>query len=70
MEPFLPFSAARLWTMLNAPGALRDQRWYAIPHIRLQGNHSLGRREILFSKIEDELIEAQVAKLHSVAPKT
>ena len=64
MEPFLPFSAEKLWRMLNAPGSHREQRWHAVPDLRLAENHPLGKREILFSKIEDSVIEAQIAKLH------
>ena len=63
MEPFLPFSAEKLWLMLNGPGSHRDQRWSGLPHLRLADNHPLGKREILFSKIEDGIIEEQVAKL-------
>jgi methionyl-tRNA synthetase len=63
MEPFLPFSAEKLWRMLNAPGLHRNQRWSDIPDLRLSEGHPLGKREILFAKIEDEVIEAQIAKL-------
>jgi methionyl-tRNA synthetase len=63
MEPFLPFSAEKLWKMLNAPGAHRNQRWHEIPNLRLPDNHPLGKREILFGKIEDSVIEAQINKL-------
>ena len=70
MEPFLPFSAERLWRMLNAPGSHRDQRWNQVPALRLPDGHPLGKREILFEKIEDAIIEAQVAKLHSSNPGT
>jgi methionyl-tRNA synthetase len=65
MEPFLPFSAVKLWSMINGPGALCDQRWHDVPHLRLEADHALGRREILFTKIEDALIDAQIAKLRS-----
>ncbi len=65
MEPFLPFSAEKLWRMLNAPGSHRDQRWHSVPGLRLADNEPLGKREILFRKIEDDVIEAQIAKLHS-----
>ncbi len=63
MEPFLPFSAEKLWRMLNAPGSHREQRWSDVPKLRLPEGHALGKREILFSKIEDSVIEQQVAKL-------
>jgi methionyl-tRNA synthetase len=63
MEPFLPFSAEKLWSMLNLPGSHRDQQWPAIPGLRIPDHHPLGKREILFRKIEDETIEDQIAKL-------
>jgi methionyl-tRNA synthetase len=63
MEPFLPFSAEKLWSMLNGPGSHRDQRWHDVPNLRLPGDHQLGKRTILFDKIEDPIIEAQIAKL-------
>jgi methionyl-tRNA synthetase len=65
MEPFLPFSAEKLWLMLNGTGSHRNQRWCNIPNLRLADGHPLGKREILFEKIEDGIIEAQIAKLHS-----
>jgi methionyl-tRNA synthetase len=64
MEPFMPFSAERLWKMLNAPGSHRERRWHEIPGLRLPEDHVLGKREILFTKIEDPMVEAQMAKLY------
>jgi methionyl-tRNA synthetase len=66
MEPFLPFSAEKLWRMLNAPGSHRDRRWFDIPNLRLPDGHPLGKREILFNKIEDPIIEAQIEKLKKI----
>jgi methionyl-tRNA synthetase len=66
MAPFLPFSAERLWKMLNIPGSLDDQRWHNLAQLRLPEGHSLGEREILFNKIEDSVIAAQVARLHAM----
>ena len=63
MDPFLPFSAEKLWRMLNASGSHRDQRWCDVPNVRLPDGHALGKREILFNKIDDPIIEAQIAKL-------
>jgi methionyl-tRNA synthetase len=68
MEPFLPFSAEKLWKMLNAPGSHRDVRWDGIARLRLPEDHSLGTREILFHKIEDDVIAAQVENLHAARP--
>jgi methionyl-tRNA synthetase len=63
MDPFLPFSAERLWRMLNAPGSHQGQRWSDVPKLRLSDNQPVGKREILFEKIEDAVIAAQIAKL-------
>lgn len=65
MEPFLPFSAAKLWKMINLPGSVRDQRWNEVADLRLPDGHPLGAREILFTKIEDAIIEKQIARLHA-----
>ncbi len=67
MEPFLPYSGERLWKMLNGPGSHRDRRWSELPSLRLPGGHPLGKREILFHKIEDPAIEEQIRKLRSVS---
>ena len=62
MEPFLPHSAEKLRKMLNIPeGSVKH--WSGIAGFRLADNHPLGKREILFSKIEDQIIEEQIAKL-------
>jgi methionyl-tRNA synthetase len=60
MEPFLPFTACRLYGMLNLPA----YRWKDAGGIDLlpQG-HGLGESPLLFTKIEDPVIEAQVQKL-------
>jgi methionyl-tRNA synthetase len=65
MEPIMPFSAEKLWRMLNTPGSLREQRWREIPSLRLPEGHALGARDILFHKIDDKAIQAQVERLHS-----
>jgi methionyl-tRNA synthetase len=65
MDPILPFTAARLWKMLNGPGNHASQGWNEVPRLRLPDDHQLGAREILFQKIEDDLIERQIARLHN-----
>jgi len=63
MEPFMPFSAERLRQMLNAPESAAGPRWSEIPEMRLPAGHRLGKREILFHKIEDDVIQAQMDRL-------
>ena len=59
-EPFLPFTAARLLGMLNT-GAFK---WYqAGTADLLPAGHQLNTPGLLFERIEDEVIKAQVQKL-------
>jgi len=74
IRPFLPFSADRLRKMLNL-GLLRDKGdLLAILNELVEGNpimlpnHALGQSEHLFSRISDEVIEAQIAKLGASEP--
>ncbi len=68
MEPLMPFSADKLWRMLGAPGTVSSQKWQDISGLRLPAHHVLGSREILFTKIEDDVIDAQIQKLHGGIP--
>ena len=59
-EPFLPFSSARLREMLN----VTDTDWAHLGSTELlKPGHQLGTPALLFEKIEDEAIEAQLKKL-------
>lgn len=72
-RPFLPFSAEKLRKMLNQ-GPLSDKGdLLAILNELAEGNpilpynHALGQSAHLFSRIPDEAIEAQIAKLKGPA---
>ena len=59
-EPFLPFSSAHLREMLN----ITDTDWAQLGSTELlKPGHQLGTPALLFEKIEDEAIEAQLKKL-------
>ena len=61
-EPFLPFTSKKLRTMLN----LSTFDWKELGRIDLlKAGDQLGTPELLFEKIEDETIEAQVQKLQN-----
>ena len=62
-EPFTPFAAERLRKMLCA----ENLGWDIMgrPTI-LPANHAIGEAELLFSKIEDAEIDAQLAKLDAI----
>lgn len=59
-EPFLPFSSEKLRTML----AMETFQWSDLGKMDLLAeNHQLRTAELLFEKIEDVQVEAQVQKL-------
>ncbi len=59
-EPFLPFSSAKLRNMLG----LADVAWERLGSIDLlAADHQLGKAELLFEKIEDDTIQAQLDRL-------
>jgi len=66
-QPFLPFTAQKLQQMLGLPAntwqnAWQDEsgQWRA-----LEPGHQLNKATLLFEKIEDKLVEAQVSKLEA-----
>ncbi|WP_294597890.1 methionine--tRNA ligase [uncultured Rikenella sp.] len=61
-EPFLPFTAVKLREMLRLPAS--ELKWDNIGCLTLlEPGHELGQAELLFEKIEDSVVEAQLAKL-------
>ena len=59
-EPFLPFSSAKLREMLG----VKETEWEQLGSTELlTPGHQLGTPSLLFEKIEDEAIEAQLKKL-------
>ncbi|MFL2569560.1 MAG: methionine--tRNA ligase [Flavobacteriales bacterium] len=58
-EPFLPFTAQKLSDMLN----IEQGSWDKIEE--LQSEHKINGANLLFSKIEDEVIEQQLSKLNA-----
>ena len=59
-EPFLPFSSKKLKEMIN----LGDISWLdAGKGDHIQGGHQLNKPQLLFEKIEDDIIQRQMDKL-------
>ncbi len=71
LDPIVPFSAARLRRMLrledvrpSGPGGGSGSiGWDEAGRPLLEAGHKLGPAEILFSKIDDEIIDAQLLRL-------
>lgn len=68
MEPFMPFSARSLWQLLNLGEDVQDQKWAEAGENSVPAGHALNEPEILFSKIDDEIIEQQIQKLQASSP--
>ena len=61
-EPFLPFSAKKIYSFIHAD----KFDWEQLGSFDLlPEGHELGKSELLFEKIDDETIEKQVEKLHA-----
>ena len=59
-EPFLPFSSKKLYSMLN----VESFEWASLGSTELlKAGHQLAKPELLFEKIEDEAIQAQMDRL-------
>ena len=60
-EPFMPFSSEKLLTMFNA----RLVNWSDVEtqSVLIETGHKINEASLLFSKIEDSVIEAQIEKL-------
>ncbi len=60
--PVIPFSTKKIFKMLNA----EETEWFKAADENLTVGHELGKSEILFTKIEDSVIEEQINKLPKV----
>ena len=60
MEPFLPFSSEKILKQLN----MEKQAWDTIGDMTLlKAGHEIGQPVLLFEKVEDSVVEAQLEKL-------
>ena len=60
-EPFMPFSSEKLLTMFN----VEKSDWSVVESnaVLIEAGHQINEASLLFSKIEDDVIEAQIQKL-------
>jgi methionyl-tRNA synthetase len=66
-EPFLPFTSIKLKGILCHSALDAESTWneIAIKKELLPAGHQIGKAELLFAKIEDETIQAQLDKLEA-----
>jgi len=60
-EPFMPFSSEKLLNMFNVQKS--DWKDIETKSVLIQTGHKINEASLLFSKIEDDVIEAQIQKL-------
>ncbi|HXX64376.1 MAG TPA: methionine--tRNA ligase [Bacteroidota bacterium] len=63
MSPVIPGSCQGIWRMLRLEGEVSGQRWESAGDLPVPDGHRLGKAEILFTKIEDEVIEKELQSL-------
>jgi len=70
-EPFLPFTSTKLKGILNlnviSSETEKSLSWENVTEqdVLIPGTHQINKAELLFSKIEDKTIEAQIEKLQA-----
>ncbi len=69
-EPVLPFSARKIWEMLNLKDDIVKVGWDSAAEPLLTVGHQLGEPKILFRKIEDSEIESEIRKLKVASGET
>lgn len=60
-EPFMPFSSEKLLRMFN----IEKTQWNEISGVIIKSGHQINEAELLFAKIEDDVIEQQIQKLEN-----
>lgn len=69
-SPVMPFTSEKIWKTLNIPSSLNDDQWNTAGEMYLAAGHALGMAEILFTKLEDSVIEQELSNLASAAAQT
>jgi methionyl-tRNA synthetase len=67
-EPLIPATARKVRNMLNLAAASDGDSWAAAGQLKLEPGHLLGKAEILFTKIEDKVIEQKLPKDQTATP--
>ena len=62
-SPLVPFSSEKIWTILNIASPIEKEEWNRAGELTLTEGHQLQTPEILFTKIEDSVIENELHTL-------
>lgn len=67
--PIIPDTAASIWSMLGFVDPLESIGWESVLITSIPKGQKIHESKILFQKVEDEAIQAELSKLHSLAAK-
>lgn len=62
-EPVIPNTVRKLWRILDINEQLN---WYEAGELKLKSGHTINQPEILFTKIEDDVIQAEIDRLQEI----
>lgn len=65
MHPFIPFTSEKVWKILNLKETVENQNWNQISENQISAGHMLGSVEIIFTKIENDMIQKEVDSLNA-----
>jgi methionyl-tRNA synthetase len=68
--PIIPETAERVWKMLGFKTELANQKWEETAASRLLAGQMISEPKILFTKIEDDVIQKEIKKLEEMSEKT
>jgi methionyl-tRNA synthetase len=63
LEPVLPFTSMKMWSILNLAGSPSSSGWESIGSYGLREGQQLAKPEILFVKIPDDVIQKKIQQL-------
>jgi methionyl-tRNA synthetase len=69
-EPMIPFTSKRIQIIMNIDNSKDALNWDTASKIKLKEGHHLGNSEILFAKIEDDVIQKELNRLTPVTVST
>jgi len=67
--PIIPFSSKQIWKNLGYKKDLSKQNWFDLKKLDIQDIKTLPKPEVIFNKVEDEIIMDQLRKLKNQAAK-
>ncbi len=67
LEPVIPNTGEKIKRLINLPDSKETNEWDSSGEFSLPSGHILNKPEILFAKIEDDIIEKEIEKLKGPA---